>query len=170
MAFRDEQSVSTGSSAQRSVRARRPEVDPSVNLALSTGFECLPSLPITSAPFKFVTSLNLTSVGLGLNSVPSNFRWKLVEWKPKLDRSKVKTGIKSAEDFMKIHGEVEIKDDLPKDIGPQIELELGTGSNLVREFGNESLPICEDYPGNSFEKVGEMDWDEGAKHLLSLFP
>jgi len=67
------------------------------------------------------------------------------------------------EDFVEIHDEVEIEDDLLEGIGPQIELDLGTGSNLVREFGNESFPVCEDYPGDSFEKVGEIDLDEGAQ-------
>jgi len=52
---------------------------------------------------------------------------------------------------------------LPEGIGPQIELDLGTGSNPVREFGNELFPVCEGYPGDAFEKVGEIDLDEGAK-------
>jgi len=70
------------------------------------------------------------------------------------------------EDFVEIHDEVEIEDDLPKGIGPQIELDLGTVSNPVREFGNESFPVCEDYPGDSFEKVGKIALDEGAQTPL----
>jgi len=40
---------------------------------------------------------------------------------------------------------------------------LGIGPEPVRDFGevsSESLPVFEDYPGDTFEKVGEIDLDE----------
>ena len=30
-------------------------------------------------------------------------------------------------------------------------------------IGSESLPVFEDYPGDTFEKVGEIDLDEGPQ-------
>jgi len=50
---------------------------------------------------------------------------------------------------------------------------LGTGSEPVRDFGevsSESLPVFEDYPGDSFEKVGEIDLDEGPQTPSELVP
>ena len=49
---------------------------------------------------------------------------------------------------------------------PKINLDLGTGSEPVLDFGYvsfESLPVFEDYPGDTFEKVGEIEIDEGLK-------
>jgi len=43
---------------------------------------------------------------------------------------------------------------------------LGTGADPVHDFrdvGSGSLPVFEDYPGNTFEKVGEIDLDEGPQ-------
>ena len=51
------------------------------------GFESLPSLPIISKPFGFLMSLNLSSMGLGLNAVPSKFGWDLVLVEPSLEIS-----------------------------------------------------------------------------------
>ena len=59
-----------------------------------TGFECLPALSISSVPFHFLKSLDLKSVGLGLQSVPFRFRWDLVEWNPKLVETRVDLGLK----------------------------------------------------------------------------
>jgi len=40
-----------------------------------------PPLPIICNPFKFLKSLDLTSVGLGLDEIPFDFGWNLVIWK-----------------------------------------------------------------------------------------
>ena len=37
-------------------------------------------------------------------------------------------------------------------------------------IGSESLPVFEDYPGDTFEKVGEIDLDEGPQAPSGLFP
>jgi len=46
------------------------------------GLVILPSLPIVCTPFKFLKSLDLTTVGLGLNEISFDFGWELVIWKP----------------------------------------------------------------------------------------
>jgi len=46
------------------------------------GFENLPPLAISSIPFQFLKSLDLSSVGLGVDAVPPCFEWELVVWKP----------------------------------------------------------------------------------------
>jgi len=37
-------------------------------------------LPIICTPFKFLKSLDLTTVGLGLNEIPFEFGWELAHW------------------------------------------------------------------------------------------
>ena len=54
-----------------------------------TRFECLPALPIFSVPFRFLKSLVLSLSGLRLGYVPLSFDWKLVEWKPLAQQSRV---------------------------------------------------------------------------------
>jgi len=111
-------------------RVRQPEVYQGAQLAqlLGMGFGCMPSLPIISVPSKFLKRLNLTFVGLGLKSVPFNFGWKLVEWKLKIDESRVEFGGNSGAEFVEIHEEIEVEDDQAEVFGPQIKLHLGTGS------------------------------------------
>jgi len=87
MASTGKRSYSTGVSAQGSKRVRRSLLPvilsgaATANRAQNSGmaFESLPPLPIASVPFKFLKSLNLISLGMGLNDVPSSFGWELVE-------------------------------------------------------------------------------------------
>jgi len=44
----------------------------------------------------------------------------------------------------------------------KMELNLGTGAEPVNEIGG-SGSVFEDYPGDSFEKVGEIDLEEGPQ-------
>ena len=46
------------------------------------GLVISPSLPIVCTPFKFLKSLDLTMVRLGLDEIPFDFGWKLVIWEP----------------------------------------------------------------------------------------
>jgi len=49
-------------------------------------------------------------------------------------------------------------------LGKRLDLNLGTGVESIHDFGDvgfESLPMFEDYPSDTFEKVGEIDLDEG---------
>ena len=111
------------------------------------------SLPIISVPFKFVKELNLTSVGLGLKSVPFSFGWELVEWKTKIDGSRIEFGENSGHQFVEIHEEIEVEHDQGEGFWPQIELDLGTGSEPVRDFGDELFHEIEGHSGDSFKKV-----------------
>jgi len=43
-----------------------------------TGFEAFPPLAISTSLFKFLKSLGLNSVGLGLDCVPFHVGWELV--------------------------------------------------------------------------------------------
>jgi len=54
------------------------------------GFESLPPLPIISKTFGFLKCVNLSSMGLGLNEVPSESGWDLVLWKLALEQSRPK--------------------------------------------------------------------------------
>ena len=66
-------------------------------------------------------------MGLGLKSVPFRFRWDLIEWNPKLDDTRVDLGVK-LDEFMEISDGVE--EDQAEVFGPQIEIDLETGSDL----------------------------------------
>ena len=118
------------------------------------GFGCMPSLPTILVPFKFLKKLNLTSVGLGLESVPFHFGWELVEWQPKIDESRVEFGENPCAEFVEIHEEIKVEDDWAKVFGPQIKLDLGTGSDPVRNLGDEMIHEIADHAGDSFEKSG----------------
>jgi len=109
---------------------------------------------------------------MGLNDVPSNFGWELVEWKPMVHQSRAEIGLKPAEDFMEVHDVVEVEDDTSKE-GTKIDLNLGTGAKPIHDFGgvgSESLPVFEDYPGNTFEKVEEIDLEEGPQTPIEPVP
>jgi len=116
-------------------------------------------------------------LGKGLNDVPSSFGWELVEWKPIVHQFKSETGVKPAGGFMEVCEVVEVEDETSEEgFGLKIDLNLGIGSEPVRDFrdvGSESLPVFEDYPGDTFEKVGEIDLDEGPQtpnELVSPIP
>ena len=110
---------------------------------------------------------------MGLNVVPSSFGWELVEWKPFVHQSRAEIRGKPAEVFGELHDVLGIRDDTSTE--GKIDLNLGTGAEPVHEFegsGSESLPVFEDHPGHSFEKVGEVVLDEEpqtpAEHVPSI--
>jgi len=67
--------------------------------------------------------------------------------------------------FAEVYEAVDVEDAISEEgFGSNIDLDLGIGSELVRDFGkvsSESLSVFEDYLGDTFEKVGETDLDEG---------
>ena len=69
---------------------------------------------------------------------------------------------------MEIHDEVEIEDDQAEVFGPQIELDLGTGSNPVHDLEDEMFLIIEERPGDSFKKVGYIDLIEEEQRFTEL--
>jgi len=93
-------------------------------------------------------------MGRGLGDVPPRFGWELVEWKPLVHQIGSETGVGPDEGFAEVCEVVEVEDDVSKEgFGPKIDLDLGTVSELVRDFGevsSESLPVFEDYLGNTF--------------------
>ena len=86
-----------------------------------------------------------------------------MEWKPIVHQFRSETGVKPDEGFVEVCEVVEVEDDTSEEgFGPKIDLDLGTGSEPVRDFG-ESLPVFEDYSGDIFEKVGKIELDEGPQ-------
>jgi len=81
----------------------------------------------------------------------------LVEWKPLEQQSRDEIERKSAEVFGEIHDVVEVGDDTFEE--EKIELNLGIGDVSVHEIRGGGL-VFEDYPGDSFEKVGEIGLEE----------
>ena len=67
---------------------------------------------------------------------------------------------KSAEVFGKIHDVVDVGEDTSEE--EKIELDLVIGDVLVHEIGGGGS-ILEDYPGDSFEKVGEINLEEESQ-------
>ena len=127
MASTGKSSSNSGSSTQRRTQARRSLLP----IALSgefpacrapqsgTGFETSPPLAISSSVFQFLKGLNLKLVGPGLESVPFQFGWDLVEWNLKLDENSVELGVK-LDEFVKICDEVE--EEQPEVVGLKLNL------------------------------------------------
>ena len=86
-----------------------------------TGFETLPPLAIPTGVFRFLKSLELKSVGLGLTDVPFHGGWKLVEWRPTLVEPEwIRVEID------RICGEIEVEEES----GAQIDQNLGVESSM----------------------------------------
>jgi len=106
-------------------------------------------------------------MGKGLIDVPSGFGWDLVEWKPLVHQIRSKTGVRPDEGFVEVCEVVEVEDDVSEEgFGLKINLDLGTGSEPVCDFrkvSSETLPVFEDYTGDTFEKVSKIDLDEGPQ-------
>jgi len=131
------------------------------------GFESLPPLPIVYVPFRFLKGLDLKLVGMGLNAVASSFGWELVEWKTLVHQFGAEIGGKPAEVFGEVHDVVDVGDDSFEE--GKIELNLGTRVEPIHEIGG-SGSVFEDYPGISFEKVGEIDLEEGPQTPTEPIP
>jgi len=104
-------------------------------------------------------------MGRGLSDVLLGVGWELVEWKPSVNQIGSERRVRPNEGFTKVCEVLEVEDDVSKeDLVPKIDLDLGTGPELVLDFGDvssESLPVFENYPSDTFEKVGEINIDEG---------
>jgi len=75
--------------------------------------------------------------------------------------------VRPDEGFAEVCEVVEVEDDVSEeDLEPKIDLDLGTRSDPVLDFGDvssRSLHVFEDYQGDTFEKVGEIGIDEGPQ-------
>ena len=96
-----------------------------------TGFENPPPLPIISGLFKFLKSVDLSTVGLGVVDVPFHEGWMLVEWRPFLS---VAEWIEV--EFDRICEEIETEEKL---VG-QIDLNLGLDFSLSDEEPPVEVP------------------------------
>ena len=104
---------------------------------------------------------------MGLGAVPSCFGWELVEWKPLEQQFMAEIEGKPAEVFREVHDAVEVGDDTSQE--GKIELDMGIGDVPIHEIGDGG-PVFEDYPGDSFEKVGEIDLEEDLQTPSELVP
>jgi len=75
-------------------------------------------------------------------------------------QSGAEIGGKPAEVFGEVHDVVEVGDDTAEE--GKIDLNLRTGDAPVHEIGGSGF-VFEDYSGDSFEKVGEIDLEEEAQ-------
>jgi len=107
-------------------------------------------------------------VGLGLDGVLFRFGWELVEWQPKIVESRAESGENLCDEFVEIHEEIEVEDEQCEVFGPQIELDLGTGLDPVRDFGEEMIHEIADHPGDTFEKVGDIELTEEVQTPTEL--
>ena len=85
----------------------------------------------------------MTSVGLGLDEIPFEFRWNLVVWKPVVVQSESKGVLGPSEAHVKV---VDVLDDLSPSEGDSDSVTVKTGSEPVSEqgeFGTGSEPILE---------------------------
>jgi len=88
-----------------------------------------------------------------------------VEWKPLGNQFGSERSLRPNEGFIEVYDVVEVEDDVSgEDSVPKNNLDLETGSEPVLSFGDvsrESLHVFEDYLGDTFVKVGEIEIDEG---------
>ena len=73
---------------------------------------------------------------------------------------------------MEVHDVVKVDDDTSEE-GAEVDLNLRTGVEPIHDTkgsGSESLPVFEDYLGDSFEKVGEINLDEEPQTPIEPVP
>jgi len=139
------------------------------------GLAISPPLPIICNPFRFLKSLNLNSVGLGLDEISFEFGWNLVVWKPFGVQFEPKAMLGPNEAGIEI---VDVLDDSSptEDDGDSDTVraetgsepvseqgDFGTGPEPVPEFGEvgvEPPPIFEENMDASFDKVADFERDE----------
>ena len=106
------------------------------------GLEISPLLPIICKPFGFLNSINLSSVGLGLNEIPFEFGQDLAVWKSILEQSESKGVLGPSEAYVKV---VDVLDDQSPSEGESNSVMVETGSKPVSdqgelETGSEPVP------------------------------
>jgi len=139
------------------------------------GLVISPSLPIICIPFKFLKSLDLTTVGLGLNEIPFDFRLKLVIWEPFGVQFGSKAVLRPNETGFDVVNVLDESSPWENDgdsdmasveIGPEpisAVDDLETGPEPVPEAGESDVeppPIFEEHEDLSFEKVADFEREE----------
>jgi len=150
------------------------------------GFAISPPLPITCNPFRFLKSLNLNSIGLGLKAIPFDFGWNLVIWKPFGVQFEPTAILGPNEAGIEI---VDVLDDSspPEEDGDSDSVRTETGSEPVSEQGDfrtgpEPVPklgevgvdpplIFEDIVDDSFDRVTNFRNEEEVEiPILAVQP
>jgi len=130
-------------------------------------------LPIICNPFGFLKSLNLSSVGLGLDAIPFKFGWNLVVWNPVGVQSEPKDVLGPNETHIEV---VDVLDESPPSEGDSDSVRVETGSEPVSEqgeFGTGPEPflkfgeigvepplLFEDDVDDSFDRVADFEKEE----------
>ena len=145
------------------------------------GLVISPPFPIICNPLRFLKSLNLNSVGLGLDAIPFEFEWNLVVWKPFGVQFEPKAILGSNEAGIEI---VDVLDDSCPSEGDgdsdSVRAEIwskpvskqgnfGTGPKLVLEFGEVGVEpplIFEDDVNDSFDRVADFGKEEELEILI----
>jgi len=135
------------------------------------GPEISPPLPIIYKPFGFLKSINLSSVGLGLNEIPFKFGWDLVVWKPVVVQSEPNGVLGPSEAHVEV---VDALDDSSPFEGDSDSVmvatraepvseqgEFRTGPEPVPETGEVEPPLVfEEDVDESFDKVADFEKDK----------
>ena len=139
------------------------------------GLAISPPLPIIHNPFRFLKSLNLNSVGLGLDAIPFEFGWNLVVWKPfgvqfepKAILGPNEAGIKIVDmlDDSSLSEEDEDSDSVRTETGSEPVSEqgdFGTRPETIPEFGEVGVEpplIFENDVDDSFDRVADFGKEE----------
>ena len=128
-----------------------PTFDPALP---GTGFETLPPPVISTSLFKFLKSLGLNFVGLGLECVLFHSGWELVVWELSLSDLELHDV-----QILEICEEVEIEDSIEV-FGPQIELNLENPTDL----GKPPVEVAE----VASTKVVEVEEESSVEVLTSV--
>jgi len=139
------------------------------------GLAISPRLPIICNPFRFLKSLDSTSIGLGLDEIPFEFGWNLVIRKPFGVQFGSKAVLEPNEAGFEV---VDVLNDSSayEDDGDSDTIRAETGSEPVSEQGDlgtgfeplpeigevrvEPSPIFEENVDVSFDKVADFERDE----------
>ena len=174
-------STSTLSPAGKRLRTASPTslVFSSVSFKLLTAFlegkglVISPPLPIICNPSGYLKSINLSSVGLGLDAIPFEFGWNLIVWKPFGKQSEPKAVLGPNEADIEV---VDVLDESSPSEGDsdsvRVEIEsepiseqreFETGPEPVPEYGEigvEPPRLFEEDVDDSFDRVANFEKQE----------
>ena len=145
----------------------------------SIGFESLPPLPIISKAFGFLKSLNLSSVGLGLNEVPPEFGWDLALFKVDgeqtvsdgvFESDEAQTGLEVVLELSGVlSGAEDSPDPMSKGVSGLGETEIGPEPIPdLSEARTEPPLVFEDKWDDSFDRVADIEADEEYDILVVI--
>jgi len=126
-------------------------------------------LPVIRKAFGFLKSINLSSVGLGLDAIPFEFGWNLVVWKPFGVQSEPKVVLGPNEAHIKV---VDVLDESSPSEGDSDSVRAERGSEPVPEQGEFGIGL---EPIPEFGEIGveqplmfEEDVDESFDRVTDF--